>query len=138
MGEDEQDAVFVVGDIPSAYLPITDCDSPAEVFKTLHPGMSKWVEFAAKEQTGTADQGVPPVNVPSTPEWAETLKRKLHGLSLVTKPFFGSLRRPSMVVDLCYAVDKVIPEDGMRTPSYRISKSALLFKWPHFHSFFAS
>jgi hypothetical protein len=78
----------VVGDIPSAYLPVADCQSPADVFRTYIHGMSKWVELARLGQTGTTDQGVPPVNVPSTPEWAERLNQKLHGLTLAVKPFF--------------------------------------------------
>src|SRR6185437_3140760 len=76
---------IVVGDIPSAYLPITDCDSPAEVFKSYIRGMSRWVGLARMGQTGTPEQGVPPVNVPATPEWAERLDQKLHGLTLAVK-----------------------------------------------------
>jgi len=68
---------IVVGDIPSAYLPVTDCESPAEVFRSYLPGMNRWVEFARKGQNGTPEQGVPPVNVPATPEWAERLNQKL-------------------------------------------------------------
>jgi hypothetical protein len=78
----------MVGDIPSAYLPLSDCDSPAEAFKTYVVGMSNWVELARQGKTGTARQGVPPVNVPSTPEWAERLDQKLRGLTQVIKPFF--------------------------------------------------
>jgi len=78
----------VVGDIPPAYLPISDCGSPAEVFRTYLRGMNKWVELARKGETGTPEQGVPPVNVPSTPEQAETLSLRLHTLLLVIKPFF--------------------------------------------------
>lgn len=36
----------VVGDIPSAYLPLEDCNSPTEVFKTYMRGMSQWVDLA--------------------------------------------------------------------------------------------
>jgi hypothetical protein len=78
----------VVGDIPPAYLPVADCQSPAEVFRTYIRGMNKWVELARLGQTGTADEGVPPVNVPVTPEWAEKLNQRLHGLTLAVKPFF--------------------------------------------------
>jgi hypothetical protein len=78
----------VVGDIPSAYLPVADCQSPAEVFRTYIQGMSKWVELARLGHTGTPDQGVPPVNVPATPEWAEKINQRLNGLTLAVKPFF--------------------------------------------------
>jgi hypothetical protein len=79
---------IVVGDIPSAYLPISDCDSPSEVFRSYVRGMNKWVELTRKGQTGTPEQGVPPVKVPATPEWAEKLNQKLYGLTLAVKPFF--------------------------------------------------
>lgn len=78
----------IVGDIPPAYLPLSDCKTPTEVFRTYIRGMSNWVELARKGQTGTPDQGVPPVDVPATPEWAERLSQKLHGLTLAVKPFF--------------------------------------------------
>lgn len=78
----------VVGDIPPAYLPLADCRSPADVFRTYIRGMSRWVELARKGQGGTPEQGVPPVNVPPTPEWAEKLNQKLYGLMLAVKPFF--------------------------------------------------
>jgi hypothetical protein len=81
---------IVVGDIPSAYLPIEDAKSPSEVFTTYLRGMSKWVEFARHGQSGTADDGVPPVNVPATPEWAEELERRLHSLRLLVQPFFDA------------------------------------------------
>jgi hypothetical protein len=65
----------IVGDIPPAYLPFADCKTPADVFRTYIHGMTKWVELARKGQTGTPDQGVPPVDVPATPEWAEKSTR---------------------------------------------------------------
>jgi hypothetical protein len=77
-----------VGDVPAAYLPVSDCDSPPEMFKTYVRGMTKWVELARKGETGTAEQGVPPLNVPATPEWAEKLSQKLQLLTLIVKPFF--------------------------------------------------
>ena len=79
---------IIVGDIPPAYLPLTDCKSPAEVFRNYIRGMSNWVELARKGRTGTPAQGVPPVNVPATPEWAEKINQKLYGLTLAVKPFF--------------------------------------------------
>lgn len=79
---------IMVGDIPSAYLPLDDCNSPAEAFEAYILGMSKWVEHARKGKTGTARHGVPPVNVPATPEWAEKLSKRLHGLTIAIRPFF--------------------------------------------------
>jgi hypothetical protein len=79
---------IMVGDIPPAYLPLDDCSSPAEAFRTYLRGMRKWVEFAHESKTGTAEQGVPPVNVPATPEWAEKLDKKLQGLDTIIRPFF--------------------------------------------------
>ena len=79
---------IVVGDIPSAYLPISDCESPAEVFRTYMRGMNRWVELARKGLHGTPEQGVPPVSLPATPEWAERLTQKLYGLTHAVKPFF--------------------------------------------------
>jgi hypothetical protein len=78
----------IVGDIPPAYLPVSDCRSPAEAFRTYIRGMARWVELARLGQAGTSDQGVPPVDVPATPEWAERLDQKLRGLILAVKPFF--------------------------------------------------
>lgn len=78
----------MVGDIPPAYLPLTDCKSPAEAFRTYIHGMTKWVELARKGQQGTAQQGVPPVSIPATPEWARRVNQQLYGLTLAVKPFF--------------------------------------------------
>jgi hypothetical protein len=79
---------IVVGDVPPAYLPLADCVSPSEVFRTYVNGMRRWVELARLGQTGTPEQGIPPVNTPATPEWAETLNLKPNGLILAIKPFF--------------------------------------------------
>jgi hypothetical protein len=51
-------------------------------------GMSKWVELVRKGKTGTAEQGVPPVNVPATLEWAERLNQRLYGLTIAVQPIF--------------------------------------------------
>jgi hypothetical protein len=87
----------VVGDIPSAYLSLEDCNSPADVFKTYMRGMSKWVEMARQGRTGSPDDGVPPVNVPATPEWAEKLEHRLHSLTLIVKPFFDDTDESTLV-----------------------------------------
>jgi hypothetical protein len=77
----------VVGDIPPVYLPLADCTSPVDVFRTYVRGMSRWVDLARRGQAGTTEQGVPPVNLPATPEWAEKINQKLYGLTLAVKPF---------------------------------------------------
>ena len=87
----------VVGDIPSAYLPIEDATSPAEVFKTYLWGMTKWVEFARQGRSGNPDDGVPPINIPATPEWAETLEKRLHSLRLIIQPFFDEAGESNQV-----------------------------------------
>lgn len=79
---------IMIGDVPPAYLPLTDCDSPAAVFRTYFHGMSLWVELARKGQTGTPEQGVLPVNLPPAPEWAEKVNQKLLGLTLTIAPLF--------------------------------------------------
>jgi hypothetical protein len=80
---------IVVGDIPPAYLPLSDCGAPAEVFRAHIHGMSRWVEFAGKGQPFAASpEDVPPVELPPTPEWAEKLNQRLYGLILAVKPFF--------------------------------------------------
>lgn len=79
---------IVTGDVPSAYLPIEDAKSSAEVFKTYLWGMSKWVEYARSGQNGPAGEEIPPVNVPATPEWAEKLEKRLNSLRLIIQPFF--------------------------------------------------
>jgi hypothetical protein len=78
----------IVGDIPPAYLPVSDCKSPADVFRTYVQGMSDWVVLARQGKTGTVEQGIPPVDVPATAEWAEKLDKRLQGLKLAVSPFF--------------------------------------------------
>lgn len=79
----------VVGDIPSAYLPISDASSPRELFETYIAGMRRWVKAARKGDTKAATAAdVPPVNVPPTPEWADKLRTRLDTLEQVIKPFF--------------------------------------------------
>ncbi len=80
---------IVVGDIPPAYLPLSDCESPPEVFETYIRGMGRWVEFARKAQArGEVPKDVPPIDLPATPEWAERINQRLRGLTLAVKPFF--------------------------------------------------
>lgn len=61
---------------------------PAEVFRTYIRGMSNWVELARRGKTGIAKQGIPPVDVPATPEWAERLSLRLYGLTVSVKLLF--------------------------------------------------
>jgi hypothetical protein len=88
---------IVVGDIPSAYLPIEDAKTPTEVFNAYLWGMSKWVELARQGRSGTADDSVPPVNVPATPEWAEKLEKRLNSLRLIIQPFFDDTSQSSQI-----------------------------------------
>jgi hypothetical protein len=80
---------IVVGDVPSAYLPIEDARTPAEVFRTYLLGMSRWVEYA---RTGKKipSEVLPPLSVPATPEWAEKLEKRLNSLRLIIQPFFDA------------------------------------------------
>jgi hypothetical protein len=82
---------------PPAYLPLADCDSPAEAFETYIDGMSRWVDFARRGQTGTEEEGVPQVDVPANPEWAERLSLKLQGLNAAVRPFFQNSGRKKAV-----------------------------------------
>ena len=50
--------------------------------------MSNWVQRARKGETGTAEEGVPAVNVPATPEWAERLSQRLEALNRLIQPIF--------------------------------------------------
>jgi hypothetical protein len=79
---------IIVGDIPSSYLPLEDCDSPMRVFETYVEGMQRWADLARNQKTGTAEEGIPPVNVPATPEWAEQIQKRLQFLNELAKPYF--------------------------------------------------
>lgn len=78
----------ITGDIPPAYLPITDASTPTEVFDTYLRGMTRWVELAHQGRTGDEEQGVPPVNAPATREWAENLEHRIEFLRLHVKSRF--------------------------------------------------
>ena len=78
----------VAGDIPSTYIQVIDeCRTPVEVFETYDWGMTKWIDLARQ---GRTSPDLPPVNVPSTPEWAEELDGRLQILRRVIKPFLGA------------------------------------------------
>jgi hypothetical protein len=59
--------------------------------------MSKWVELAREGRSGTAKDGVPPLDVPTTPEWAEKLEQRLHSLRLIVQPFFDDTGESNQV-----------------------------------------
>jgi len=81
---------IVVGDIPSAYLPLSDAGSPHEVFEKYIDGMRRWIKAACNgDQKAATSPDVPPMNLPATPEWAERLKGRLDGISEIS-PFFPS------------------------------------------------
>jgi hypothetical protein len=46
------------------------------------------VELAQRGEDLTSAEGIPPVNVPATPEWAEVLRRRLDMLLLLIEPHF--------------------------------------------------
>jgi hypothetical protein len=79
---------IIVGDIPSAYLPLEDCNSPMKVFETYTDGLQKWANFARDSKTGTAEEGIPPVNVPATPEWADQIQKRIQLLNDLARPYF--------------------------------------------------
>jgi hypothetical protein len=79
---------IMVGDIPPAYLPLSDCESPAEAIRSYIHGMARWVEMARSGGASTPSLDIPPVNLPATPEWAERLNQKLYGLTLAVGPYF--------------------------------------------------
>ena len=79
---------IVVGDVPPAYLPLGDCRTSREVFDTYIAGMKRWVELARDGREAAPEDHVPPVNVPPTPEWAESLDGRLRSLRQLLQPFF--------------------------------------------------
>ncbi len=82
--------IWVVrGDIPPAYLPLEDCDSPKAVFETYLWGMGNWVELAKHGKAESGEDGVPPVNLPATPENAAMLEKRLSMLRDLVAPFFA-------------------------------------------------
>jgi len=77
-----------VGDIPPVYLPLEDAPSKMAAFETYLYGMGKWVAVAREGREPQPEDRCPPVNVPPTPEWANTLDSRLRTLSKVIRPFF--------------------------------------------------
>jgi hypothetical protein len=79
---------IIVGDIPPAYLPWEDCHSSREAFDTYISGMKKWVQLAREGREASPEDCVPPVNVPATLEWAESLDSRLRSLQELVQPLF--------------------------------------------------
>jgi hypothetical protein len=73
----------VVGDLPPAYLVTDRYKTPSGAVEGYVEEMSKWVAHARHGRT-SAD--AIPVNVPSTPEWAEDLHRRLETLKTTILP----------------------------------------------------
>jgi len=67
----------VGGDLPSAYLVTDDSPNPKRALEAYVYEMRRWVALAKK---GKSSPGVIPVNVPATPEWAESLEGRLNML----------------------------------------------------------
>jgi hypothetical protein len=86
---------IMTGDLPPAYLPLADCESPSEAFEMYVDGMNRWVEFARQGRAGTEEDGVPPVNVPATPKWAE----QLHQRMITLEKFLGPIFRDNRLAD---------------------------------------
>jgi hypothetical protein len=80
----------IMGDLPAAYLPLEDAPSPRDVFREYVRGMTKWVELAKQGKTGDEEDDIPPVDLPSTPDWADKIEAKLHLLLLLVKPYFDT------------------------------------------------
>jgi hypothetical protein len=76
---------IVVGDIPPAYLVVDDCPTPKAALEGYIWEMRKWVALAKE---GKSSCNVIPVNVPATPDWAETLKSRLDALEQKIMPIW--------------------------------------------------
>jgi hypothetical protein len=79
----------MTGDIPPAYLPLSDCTSPQEAFEIYVDGMKRWIELARQGKSASDAKDVPPVNVPSTPEWAEQLHQRIETIERILPSFFS-------------------------------------------------
>jgi hypothetical protein len=50
--------------------------------------MMKWVQLARQGKEGTAQDGIPAVNIAAPSEWADKVEQRLHLLRFTVKPFF--------------------------------------------------
>jgi hypothetical protein len=78
----------VVGDIPSAYLPLEDAPNPREVFQSYCEGIEWWSEWVRSGTEGPPDD-VPPLDVPPTASWADFLEKRAQSLKHIIGPVFG-------------------------------------------------
>jgi hypothetical protein len=78
----------IIGDIPPAYLPLSDCESQSEAYELYTRGMKRWAETVKAGDDPSRYHNIPPVNLPPTCEWADKLSQRLHTLSFTVAPFF--------------------------------------------------
>ena len=76
----------IVGDLPPAYIVLDEAPNPATGLDAYIGAMQEWVEALEK---GHSTQGLIPVNVEPTPEWAEDLKRRLEFLAQRVLPEYA-------------------------------------------------
>ncbi len=67
----------VVGDLPPAYITVEDAPNPATALDGYIGAMQEWVDAAS---AGRTVDGLIPVNVPPTREYAEMLQSRLRFL----------------------------------------------------------
>ena len=67
----------VVGDLPPAYIAVEDAPNPAAALDAYIGAMQEWVEAA---KTGRSVDGLIPVNVAPTPDYASQLESRLEFL----------------------------------------------------------
>jgi hypothetical protein len=75
----------VFGDVPPAYLVTDECKTPSEALTRYIGEMSKWVALAKE---GRSSVEVIPVHVPSTPENADDLAKRLTFFREIVVPVF--------------------------------------------------
>jgi hypothetical protein len=79
----------VFGDVPPAYLVTDACKTPAQTLEIYIEEVAKWVELAKQ---GKSSNDVIPVYVPSTPENAADLEKRLTVLREVLVAAFRETR----------------------------------------------
>jgi hypothetical protein len=78
----------VDGDLPSAYLPLQDAKSAAEVFHLYVAGMTRWVAYARSGQRQMPED-VPPLNYPANLEWADSVEHRVNSLQSILGTVFS-------------------------------------------------
>jgi hypothetical protein len=66
-----------VGDVPLAYLPVEDAETPLEAFDQYIAGMRRWIEVALVSGSVEGRDDLPPVNVDAAPKWGRELKGRM-------------------------------------------------------------